>query len=132
MRITASFASLLWLALPLSAAPPTPTEGELIGRLIASLRDSDADVWANLAQALAKIGPTAVESLSDALADALPERRAGAAAALGLMGTSAKAALPKLLELPDDKETEVRRQASQAIVRVLPTAKPPAKYTGGR
>jgi HEAT repeat protein len=132
VRIVASLAGLLWLAVPLSAAPPAPTEGELIARLIASLRDPDPDVRANLAQALAKIGPTAVESLSDALADALPERRAGAATALGLMGTSAKGALPKLLELLDDKENEVRRQASQAIVRVLPSSKPPAKPTGDR
>ena len=132
MRFVASLAGLFWLAVPLSAAPPAPTEGELIARLIVGLKDSDADVRANLAQALAKIGPTAVESLTDALADALPERRAGAATALGLLGTSAKSALPKLLELLDDQETEVRRQASQAITRMLPSTRPTAKPTGGR
>ena len=132
MRFVASLAGLFWLAVPLSAAPPAPTEGELIARLIVGLKDSDADVRANLAQALAKIGPTAVESLTDALADALPERRAGAATALGLLGTSAKSALPKLLELLDDQETEVRRQASQAIIRMLPSTRPTAKPTGGR
>ena len=131
MRIAASLFALGWLALPISAAP-LPTDGGLIARLIAALKDPDADVRANLAQALAKIGPTAVEPLIGALSDALSERRAGAALALGLIGTSAKAALPKLLELLDDKETEVRRHASQAIVRVLPVARPPAKPTGDR
>ena len=132
MRIVASLLGLSWLALPISAAPPAPSESELIARLIAGFKDPDPDVRANLAQALAKIGPTAVEQLMGALDDPLPERRAGAAYALGLLGTSAKSALPKLLDLLEDKETDVRRQASQAIVRVLPSAKPPAKPTGGR
>ena len=114
------------------AAPPTPNDRELVNRLVAALKDPDADVRSNLAQALAKIGPTAVEPLSEALADALPERRAGAAYALGLLGPVAKSALPQLLNLLDDKDTEVRRQASQAIIRVLPNVKPPAKPNGGQ
>jgi len=132
VRIAVSFAGLIWLVAPLSAAPPSPTEGELVSRLIAALKDPDADVRANLAQALAKIGPPAVEPLTEALADPLPERRAGAATALGLLGSSAKGALPKLLDLLDDRDTEVRRQASQALVRVLSVVRPPAKPTGGR
>jgi len=132
VRLATSLFVLGGLALSAGAAPPLPSDGDLVTRLIAALKDPDADVRANLAQALAKIGPTAVEPLLGALDDGIPERRAGAALALGWIGTSAKAALPKLLELLDDKETEVRRQASQAIVRVLPVVRPPAKPTGDR
>ena len=132
MRIAASLFAFGWLSLPLTAAPPAPTDSELIAKLIAALKDSDPDVRANLAQALAKIGLPAVEPLVEALADPLPDRRAGAAYALGLLGSPANSALPQLLDLLDDKETDVRRQASQAIVRVLPSAKLPAKPTGGR
>ena len=115
-----------------AAAPPALGDRDLALRLIAALNDPDPDVRANLSQALAKIGPAAVEPLVEALANSVPERRAGAAAALGLLGPVAKSALPQLLNLLDDKETEVRRQASQAIVRVLPSIKPTAKPTGGR
>ena len=132
MRIVAVCACLLWAVPALSAAPPVPSDRELVNRLVEALKDPDADVRANLAQALAKIGPPAVESLMAALADPLPERRAGAALALGLLGPTGRPALPKLLDLLDDKDTEVRRQASQSIVRVIPSAKPPAKPTGGQ
>ncbi len=114
------------------AAAPALGDRELALRLIAALNDPDPDVRANLSQALAKIGPAAVEPLVEALANTVPERRAGAAAALGLLGPTAKSALPQLLNLLDDKENEVRRQASQAIVRVLPPSKPTAKPPGGR
>ena len=131
MRIAAVWFCIAW-SHSASAAAPAPTDRELVDRLVAALKDPDADVRANLAQALAKIGPTAVEPLSGALTDALPERRAGAAYALGLLGPVAKSALPQLVNLLDDKDTEVRRQASQAIIRVLPSFKPPAKPTGGQ
>ena len=131
VRIVLAFISFAWV-FPAMAAPPTASDRELIHRLVAALKDPDADVRANLSQALAKIGPTAVEPLTEALADPLPERRAGAAYALGLVGPVAKSALPQLLTLLDDKDTDVRRHASLAIVRVLPSAKPTAKPTGGQ
>ena len=132
MRIAVVCFCIAWSQPAFAAAPPAPSDRELVSRLIAALKDPDADVRANLAQALAKIGPAAVEPLSEALADPLPERRAGAAYALGLLGPVAKSALPQLLTLLDDTETDVRRQASQAIIRVLPVAKPNAKSTGGQ
>ena len=131
MRIAAVCFCIAW-SNSAFAAPPAPSDRELVNRLVAALKDPDADVRANLAQALAKIGPTAVEPLSEALADALPERRAGAAYALGLLGPVARSALPQLLDLLDDKDTEVRRQASLAILRVLPSVKSPAKPPGGQ
>ena len=132
MRILILSLCLGGVSAPVAAAPPAVAEGELIRQLVAALKDSDADVRANLAQALAKIGPPAVDPLIEALDDALPERRGGAAYALGLLGPLGKPSLSKLLELLDDKDTEVRRQASQAIHRVLPTSRPPAKPTGGQ
>jgi len=132
VRMAVATFALILASTACGAAPPTPSDLELVSRLIACLKDPDADVRANLAQALAKIGPTAVEPLTEALADALPQRRAGAAYALGLMGSVAKATLPQLLLLLDDSDTEVRRQASQAITRMLPTTKPTPKATGGQ
>ena len=55
-------------------------------RLVEALRDPDPEVRQNLAVALAKIGPPAIEYLIGALKDPLPERRAGSAYALGLIG----------------------------------------------
>jgi len=120
-----------WASSGFAAAPPLG-DRDLAVRLIAALNDPDPDVRANLSQALAKIGPTAVEPLLEALANSVPERHAEAAAVLGFLGPVAKSALPQLLNLLDDKETEVRRQASQAIIRVLPSFKPTAKPTGGQ
>ncbi len=115
------------------AAEPLPNDA-LVKRLIDALQDSDPDVRQNLAMALAKIGPAAVEPLTAALADPLAERRAGAAYALGQIGGPAKSALPKLLDALDDKDLDVRRQVSFAVSRLVPTstAKPPAPLTGGK
>jgi HEAT repeat protein len=115
---------------PAVAADPPPDA--LVRRLIDALKDSDPDVRQNLGTALAKIGPAAVEPLTEALGDSLPERRAGAAYALGQMGTAARPALAKLLDALDDKELDVRRQASYAVSRLVTTtpAKPPT--TGGK
>ena len=85
-------------------------------RLIAALDDPDPDVRAKLSQALAKIGPAAVEPLVEASANSATERRAGAAAALGLLGPVAKSALPQLLICPTTKKPmsdgRRRRQSS--------------------
>jgi HEAT repeat protein len=122
------------LAASVPAAEPVAND-VLVKRLIAALQDPDPDVRQNLASALAKIGPAAVEALTAALADDLPERRAGAAYALGHIGSPARSALPKLLDALDDKELDVRRQASYAVSRLVPSttakqATPPP--TGGK
>jgi HEAT repeat protein len=120
------------IAVAASAADPPPNDA-LVRRLIDALKDPDPDVRQNLAVALAKIGPTAVEPLTEALGDSLAERRAGAAYALGQIGPTARSALPKLLDALDDKDLDVRRQASYAVSRLVPsgTAKPPAPPTTG-
>lgn len=124
------------LTLPAAAGEPV-REDALVRRLVDALKDPDPDVRQNLAVALAKIGSAAVEPLMAALEDSLAERRAGAAYALGHMGNAAKPALAKLLDALDDKDLDVRRQASYAISRLVPGgAKPPAKPvdspTGGK
>jgi HEAT repeat protein len=125
------------LAAPVPAAEPV-TEDVLVRRLIDGLKDTDPDVRQNLAVALAKIGSAAVEPLTAALDDSLAVRRAGAAYALGQIGPAAKPALAKLLDALDDKDLDVRRQASYALSRLVPGggAKPPAKPaespTGGK
>ena len=115
------------------AADPLPNDA-LVKRLIDALQDPDPDVRQNLAMALAKIGPAAVEPLTAALADPLAERRAGAAYALGQIGGPARSALPKLLDALDGKDVDVRRQVSHAVSRLVPTitAKPPAPLSGGK
>jgi HEAT repeat protein len=123
---------ILMLVVPAAvgrAADPLPPDA-LVRRLIDALKDPDPDVRQNLAAALAKVGPAAVEPLTAALDDSLAERRAGAAYALGQMGTAARSALPKLLDALDDKDLDVRRQASYAVSRLVPTPTP--KPTGGK
>ena len=128
MRVPTAVVCLTLLAPATPAADPVP-EDALVRRLIDALKDTDPDVRLNLTAALAKIGPAAVEPLVTALKDSLPERRAGAAQALGQIGAGAKAALPQLLDALDDKDLDVRRQASFAVSRIIPsgTAKPPAR-----
>lgn len=133
MRLVAVIVSLCVLAAGVPAAEPV-ADDVLVKRLIAALQDPDPDVRQNLATALAKIGPAAVEPLTAALADDLPERRAGAAYALGQIGPPARSALPKLLDALDDKELDVRRQASYALSRLVPsgTGKSTTPPKGGK
>jgi HEAT repeat protein len=118
------------------AADPVPTvpQDKLIDRLIDGLKDPDPDVRQHLAVALAKIGPAGVEPLIAALGDTSAEKRAGAAYALGQIGPPARGALPKLLDALDDKDLDVRRQASYAISRLVPTGtvKPTQPPVGGK
>lgn len=137
MRVVLPILVVCVLAAPIPAAEPV-AEDVLVRRLIDGLKDSDPDVRQNLAVALAKIGPAAVEPLTVALDDSLAVRRAGAAYALGQIGTAAKPALGKLLDALDDKDLDVRRQASYALSRLVPSgsARPPVKPadspTGGK
>lgn len=136
MRVALATLVACVLAAAVSAAEPVP-EGALIRRLIDGLKDPDPDVRQNLATALAKIGPAAVEPLTAALDDSLAERRAGASYALGQIGPPARPALAKLLDALGDKDLDVRRQASYAISRLVPsgavkTAAKPDAPTGGK
>ncbi|MCU0703786.1 MAG: HEAT repeat domain-containing protein [Fimbriiglobus sp.] len=128
MRLSLVIVAACVIAGPAFSADPLPTD-VLVRRLIDGLKDPDPDVRLNLAVALAKVGPVAVEPLTAALDDSLAERRAGAAYALGQMGVVARPALPKLLDALDDKDLDVRRQASYSLSRLVPSG--PVKPTAG-
>ena len=123
------FAALLVataLALPApqpDARRPGPLDDEVVRQLVEALKDPDFEVRQNLAVALAKTGSRTVPLLRDALKDKLTERRSGAAYTLGLLGEAARPALPELLNALNDSDTDVRRQASFAIARVVPAGR---------
>ena len=124
MGVPAAAVFLVLSGQPLPPGGFPDVDPAVVRRLIDALKDSDPEVRQNLAAALAKIGTPSVEPLISALKDGVPERRAGAAYALALIGQPARAALPALLGALDDKEIEVRRQASYAISRLVPTGRP--------
>lgn len=109
---------------PIPPTLPVPgTDAVVIRRLVEALKDSDPDVRGNLAAALSRVGPAAVDPLIEALKDRNPDRRAGAAYTLGLIGYPARAALTPLLDLLDDPDVGVRRQASFALSRIMPAGR---------
>jgi HEAT repeat protein len=114
-----------------AAAPPSPPpsaadeRSRLLDRMITALDDPDAEVRQNLAFAIAASGRDAIPPLMAALEAESPLRRAGAAYALGLLGTSASETAPALLDALRDKDPDVRRQASLALSRVIPPARTP-------
>ena len=122
------FAALLVAAALSQPAPPAEArrpalDDDTVRRLIDALKDPDFEVRQNLAAALAKTGPRVVPLLREALKDKLVERRSGAAYALGLLGDAARPALPELLDALSDPDPDVRRQASYAVVRVVPAGR---------
>jgi HEAT repeat protein len=87
-----SRASVTLIAIGTAAKPATAA-------LIDGLRWPDPEVRQFVASALAAIGPEAVEPLIAALEDRDPRVRGGAVQALGLLGESARAAAPALVEV---------------------------------
>jgi HEAT repeat protein len=134
MRPVRVFLSLTVITAGAVAAQPPPAGGDdapIVRRLIDALKDPDAEVRQNLAVALAKFGTAAIDPLTEALKDANPDRRGGAAYALGLIGPPARTALPALLDALGDKEPDVRRQVSYAVGRLIPQRDPrPAPRLG--
>jgi HEAT repeat protein len=108
--------SAVWACL--LAVTPLPND-DLVSRLVQALNDSDRDVRQNVASALASLGKQAVPALRSALNDPEPLRRASAAYALGLIGRDAAESMPDLLKTLNDPESDVRRQASLAISRLV-------------
>ena len=100
-------------------APVQLKDKEILDSLIDALKDTDPDVRQNLSTALSKFGQSAVEPLVKALSSDTAGRRAGAAYALAQLGSGARPALPKLLELLKDSDVDVRRQSSLAVSRIL-------------
>ncbi len=92
---------------------------ELVPGLIDALKDPDASVRQHSAMALAALGRDAIKSLAEAIRDPNVEKRAAAAYAFGQMGYQAREAIPVLLTALKDEQAVVRRNAAQAISRVL-------------
>jgi HEAT repeat protein len=112
------------LSVPAAAQPPEPLKlpmpvPDLVKALIDVLKDADAEVRINAGNALAAIGPSAVEALTTALGDPNRDARSAAAYALGTMGSDAAPAVPSLVKSLKDAETDVRRQSAQALGRIL-------------
>jgi HEAT repeat protein len=101
-----------------SAEPPLKNE-QLVANLIEMLDDSDHDVRQNIAVALANLGDAAVPSLINSLDHARPERRMGAAIALGLVRPAASSAIPALIRTMKDRDPQVRRDVSYALSRIV-------------
>lgn len=97
---------------------PVPTP-DLVSALIEVLRDTDPEVRINAGNALAAIGTPAVNSLIHSLGHRNREARSAAAYALGQMGADAAPAATALVRALKDADTDVRRQATQALSRIL-------------
>ena len=69
--------------------------------------------------ALAAIGTPAVPPLIEALKSPVPNRRSGAAKALGAIGTPAEVALPVLKELARADSAETLRKAADEAVKAI-------------
>jgi HEAT repeat protein len=93
----------------------------MVDALISAVNDSEPGVRLaairSLGQAGVQGGP-AVYVLSACLSNDLASARAEAARSLGAIGGPAKAALPDLLRLGNDKENSVRAAAMAAITRI--------------
>jgi hypothetical protein len=94
---------------------------EVVPQLIEALKDSDADVRQSAAAALAAVGQPAVGPLLDILKDKSDDKelRANAAYVLGHMGGAAHEAVPILLKLLKDSDTDVRRRAAYALQLIV-------------
>jgi hypothetical protein len=88
---------------------------------MAAFAEADLACQVAASDALASIGSTAVPALTDALQSTSPNRRSGAAKALGKVGAAAETALPLLKSLarPDVAET-VRNAAAEAVKQIKP------------
>src|SRR5262249_14876800 len=76
------------------------------------------------ADALGRIGQTAVPSLSDSLADPDPMVRLQSCRALAYMGAQAKDAVPALIRSLNDSEIAIREGAADALGQIGQPATP--------
>src|SRR5262245_27106821 len=96
-----------------------PEPPDVVGPLVAALREPDVEVRSYSAYALAAIGAPAVEPIIKMLDDPDHVARAGAAYALGQFGQVAAPAKEKLLRALKDQDRDVRRQAAYALSKLL-------------
>jgi len=109
-----------------AAQPSSLTTEETIAALVEALDDDDGEVRANIAMALANLGPAAVTPLIVALEDSNPRRRGGAAQAIGQIRPPVGMAVTPLLRAMKDKDDDVRRQVSYALSRIIGRSASPA------
>lgn len=76
------------------------------------------DVSDTAADALARIGESAVPALIEGLADPKPEVRAQSARALARMGPKAHSAVPALIVALEDEDVAVRLNAARALGQI--------------
>lgn len=102
-------------ALPARAvALEAPADGK-VAALVETLADADPFVAGEAAEALHRIGSTAVPALSRALGDARESVRWGAAIALGKLGREGRDAVPALVRALADPKENVRWCAANAL-----------------
>jgi HEAT repeat protein len=116
---------------PATPALPVPTR-TLVTALIAALGDPDDEVRVNAAVALASVGTEAIEPLTAALTDKNRDARAAAAYGLGQIGGPAASATEALIRALKDEEKVVRRQAAQALSRIVAGTRPQPTSTEPR
>jgi HEAT repeat protein len=96
--------------------------------LLRCLEDQEAVVRRQAEEAVLRVVagavPEALPGLLALLASPEPRTRAAAARVLGEIGPPARRALPALLCCSEDQVAEVRRQAEDAVLRVVPAAGP--------
>ena len=117
-----ALACFINLAAAATAAPMAEHSGKdeaFISALIEALDDADVETRQNIALTLANLGEAATPGLLEALAHNKPERRMGAAFALGQIRPTAKDAVPALIKALKDPEPGVRRQVSYALSRMV-------------
>jgi HEAT repeat protein len=122
MRWVFALTALMGWAWPMPATPlpePPLKDQELVANLIEMLDDGDPEVRQNIAIALANLGEMAVPTLIEALNHSCPERRMGAARALGLVRPTARSAIPALARTMKDKNPQVRREVSYSLSRIV-------------
>ena len=115
----------VWAKVALAALDGDVTKAA--GTIRESLGSRGVAARAAAAEALLLVGPSAsdVPALVRVLRDPTPAGKAAAAAALGRLGPAAKEAVPKLVPLITDGESEVRVAAADAAAAIgLPAAAP--------
>lgn len=119
MRAIILFLTIGLLFDPSPGNAAEPPDRELIAALVEALDDPDGEVRQNVAIALANLGDQVIPALLEALQHAKPERRMGAAQALGQLRPVARSAVPNLMQALKDKDEGVRRQVSYTLSRIV-------------
>lgn len=103
-------------------APLENRPAELFPGLTSLPMSREWTIQQTAADALARIGSTAVPALIMTLRDPEPFARAQAAQALARMGPNAKQAVPALIDALSDPNIEVRQSAARALGQIGPEA----------